>query len=66
MNSSVFLNNPDQDNINQILNQNDEFNELKFTRNIVDVQIEGKGIPDLVVTDLPGLIQSVDEEEDKK
>jgi len=66
MNSTEYLANPDQKTIDQILKKADKDNEFKFTRNVVDVQIEGRESTDLVVTDLPGLIQSVDEDDDKK
>ena len=66
MNSTEYLANPHQYTIDQILEKDDKDNEFKFTKNVVDVQIEGKELTDLVVTDLPGLIQSVDEDDDKK
>jgi len=40
--------------------------ELKFTRNVVQVVLRGKEFHNLIVTDLPGLIQSTDTREDER
>merc|ERR1719178_382931 len=39
--------------------------ELKFTRNVVQVVLRGREFHNLIVTDLPGLIQSTDTREDE-
>lgn len=40
--------------------------ELKFTRNVVQVVLRGREFHNLIVTDLPGLIQSTDSREDER
>lgn len=40
--------------------------ELKFTRNVIQVSLTGKTFQNLIVTDLPGLIQSTETKEDER
>lgn len=40
--------------------------ELKFTRNVIQVSLTGKDFHNLIVTDLPGLIQSTETKEDER
>jgi len=40
--------------------------ELKFTRNVIQVSLKGKDFHNLIVTDLPGLIQSTETKEDER
>jgi len=40
--------------------------ELKFTRNVIQVVLKGRKFHNLIVTDLPGLIQSTETREDEK
>jgi len=40
--------------------------ELKFTRNVIQVSLAGKSFQNLIVTDLPGLIQATESKEDER
>eukprot|EP01083_Nonionella_stella_P035927 98012_1 len=41
-------------------------NELKFSRNVVCIDIQGPGVGNLSIIDLPGMIQAADKREDEK
>ncbi|RHZ78965.1 hypothetical protein Glove_153g48 [Diversispora epigaea] len=41
-------------------------NELKFTKNVVCLEIKGKNVPNLSLIDLPGIIRHTEKAEDRK
>ena len=41
-------------------------NELKFSKNVVCIDIRGPNVGNLSIIDLPGLIQTVEKEEDER
>ncbi|CAG8649295.1 632_t:CDS:2, partial [Acaulospora colombiana] len=41
-------------------------NKLKFTKNVVCLEIRGKGVPNLSLIDLPGIIRHTEKIEDRK
>ncbi|CAG8503439.1 7611_t:CDS:2 [Diversispora eburnea] len=41
-------------------------NELKFTKNVVCLEIKGKNVPNLSLIDLPGIIHHTEKAEDRK
>ncbi|CAG8503421.1 7610_t:CDS:2 [Diversispora eburnea] len=44
----------------------DANNELKFTKNVVCLEIKGKNVPNLSLIDLPGIIHHTEKAEDRK
>lgn len=41
------------------------FNEVQFSENVICIDVKGKGLRDLSVIDLPGIIANVGEHEDE-
>eukprot|EP00455_Lapot_gusevi_P011060 TRINITY_DN15079_c0_g1_i1.p1 TRINITY_DN15079_c0_g1~~TRINITY_DN15079_c0_g1_i1.p1 ORF type:complete len:186 (-),score=16.58 TRINITY_DN15079_c0_g1_i1:80-637(-) len=47
-------------------NQDNQSPELRFTRNVVCLKIQGRGVGNLSMIDLPGLIQVTETKEDER
>ncbi|CAG8461341.1 4208_t:CDS:2 [Dentiscutata heterogama] len=51
---------------NTSYDEDSKSNALKFTKNVVCIEIRGPDVPNLSLIDLPGIIQHVDRAEDRK
>ncbi|CAG8449196.1 7137_t:CDS:2 [Gigaspora rosea] len=51
---------------NQTYDEDSRTNALKFTKNVVCIEIKGPDVPNLSLIDLPGIIQHVDRAEDRR
>ncbi|KAF0427645.1 P-loop containing nucleoside triphosphate hydrolase protein [Gigaspora margarita] len=51
---------------NQSYDEDSRTNALKFTKNVVCIEIKGPDVPNLSLIDLPGIIQHVDRAEDRR
>ncbi|CAG8447927.1 4186_t:CDS:2 [Dentiscutata erythropus] len=62
-NSDAYL---DWEFENTSYDEDSKSNALKFTKNVVCIEIKGPDVPNLSLIDLPGIIQHVDRSEDRR